>query len=110
MRVDAVELAALDQRGDHRPVFAAFIRAGEQGVFAVERDRPDRPLDCVVVEVDAAVSEEPAKSIPAGERVANRLRQLALGADLAQPGIEIEAQVLDDDAAALRASGAALLW
>ena len=35
MRVDGVELAALDERGDHRPVVAAFVRAGEQRILAV---------------------------------------------------------------------------
>ena len=39
-RIDAVQLAALDQRGQDRPVLGAFIRAGEQGVLAVQRNRP----------------------------------------------------------------------
>ena len=35
MRVDGVELAALDEGGDHRPVVAAFVRAGEERVLAL---------------------------------------------------------------------------
>jgi hypothetical protein len=58
VRVDAAELAVLDQRRDHRPVVAAFVRAGEQGILAIQGDRPDRPLDRVGVEIDAAVVEE----------------------------------------------------
>jgi hypothetical protein len=38
--IDRVELAGLDQRGDHAPVHAALIGAGEQGVLAIERNRP----------------------------------------------------------------------
>jgi hypothetical protein len=32
---DAVKLAVLDECGDHRPVVAALVRTGEEGVFAV---------------------------------------------------------------------------
>jgi hypothetical protein len=36
VRVDAGQLAVLDERGDHRPVVAAFVGAGEQGILAIE--------------------------------------------------------------------------
>ena len=42
VRVDAVELGGLDQRGDDRPVGAAFVGAGEECVLPVQGDRPDR--------------------------------------------------------------------
>ena len=29
VRIDAAEFAIFDQRGDHRPVVAAFVRSGE---------------------------------------------------------------------------------
>ena len=32
----ARDLAVLDERGDHRPVVAAFVRSGEQRILAVE--------------------------------------------------------------------------
>lgn len=35
VRVDLIELAALDERGDHRPVVAALIGAGEQGILPI---------------------------------------------------------------------------
>jgi hypothetical protein len=38
MRVDAGELAVFDERGDHRPVVAAFVGTGEQGILAVQRE------------------------------------------------------------------------
>jgi hypothetical protein len=38
-RLDAVELAGLDQRGDDGPVLGATVGAGEQCIFPVERDR-----------------------------------------------------------------------
>lgn len=49
-RIDAVQLAALDRRGQDRSVLGAFVGAGEQGVLAIQRDRPDRPLDRVNAE------------------------------------------------------------
>ena len=36
VRIDGIELAALDERGDHRPVVAAFVRASEQRILAIE--------------------------------------------------------------------------
>ena len=35
VRVDAAKLAVLDEGRDHRPVVAALVGAGEQGVLAV---------------------------------------------------------------------------
>jgi len=74
-RIDAVQLAALDQRGEHGPVLGTFVGAGEQGVLAVQRDRPDRPLDRVGVELDAAVVEKADEALPACQGVADRLGQ-----------------------------------
>ena len=39
--LDAVDLAGFDQRGDAAPGDAAFIMAGEERVFAIERDGAD---------------------------------------------------------------------
>jgi hypothetical protein len=58
VRVNVVELAAFEECGDHRPVVAAFVGAGEQGIFAVQGQGPDAPLDRVGVEVDAAAVEK----------------------------------------------------
>lgn len=58
VRFDAGELAVFDERGDHRPVVAAFVGTGEQGILPVQREGPDRAFDGVAVEVDAAIGEE----------------------------------------------------
>ena len=60
-RIDTKQLAGFDQRGDDRPVLSAAIRAGEQGVLAVERQRANGALDYVVVDFDAAVVEKEAE-------------------------------------------------
>ena len=39
-RVDAVDLGGFGQGGDDAPVFAAAVVAGEEAVFAIERDLP----------------------------------------------------------------------
>ena len=54
-RIDAVQFAALDQRGQHRPVFRAFVAAGEQSILSAESNRAHCPLDSVGVDLDAAV-------------------------------------------------------
>ena len=93
VRIDAVELAGFDQRGDDSPIFPAAIRAGEESVLAIEGDGPDRTLDCIGVDLDPAVVEETGEAVPVRERVADRLGELALLADegelFAQPGLEI---------------------
>ena len=48
-------------------------------VFAAERDRPDGAFDGVVVELDAAVIQEPAESFPAGQCVTDRTSIAAAG-------------------------------
>ena len=57
-RLDADQLAGLDERGDHGPVLGAAVRAGEQGILAGQGKRADASLHDVVVDLDAAVVEE----------------------------------------------------
>jgi hypothetical protein len=49
----------------------AFVGASEEMVFTAERDRPDRALDGIVVELDAAVIDKAAEGLPAREGVAD---------------------------------------
>jgi hypothetical protein len=62
-------------------VLATAVGAGEERVFPIEGDWPDRAFHHVGVDLDAAVIEEAAKSSPAGERVADCFGELALLAD-----------------------------
>ena len=92
VRIDAAELAGLDQRRDDGPVLAAAVGAGEQRILSVQRDRSDAALDDVGVDLDAAVVEEAGEPVPAREGIADRLGELGLLADQgelgAQPGLE----------------------
>jgi len=58
MRVDAGKLAVLDERGDYRPVVAAFVGTSKLGDLAIEGQWADRSLDGVGIHLDAAVVEE----------------------------------------------------
>lgn len=62
-RFDIVEFAGFDQRGDDCPVFSTAVRACEERVLAVERDRTDRAFDGVAIDLDAAVVKE-ARGLP----------------------------------------------
>ena len=88
VRFNADQLAGFDQRGDDRPVLGTAIRAGEQSVLAIERQRADSSLDDVIIDFDAAVVEEERKPRPARQRVADRLGERALAADLRQRAVE----------------------
>lgn len=106
-RVDGVKLGGLDQAGDDRPVVAAVVGAGEQGVLTVEPDGPDGPLDDVAVHLDAAFLKEHRQTGPARGGIADGIGQLALGADQREPGGEQSERRVDDRFAPVLARGAA---
>lgn len=85
VRIDAAQFACFDQRGDHGPILSAVIRSCEERVLAIERDRADRPLDGIGVDLDPAVVEEAREAAPVRERVANDLGELALLTDEGEP-------------------------
>jgi hypothetical protein len=76
-RVETVELCSFDERQDRRGTLATLVRSCEQPILAAERDRPDRPLGGIVVDLDGAVVEEAAERRLAGNRIADRLRRAA---------------------------------
>src|SRR5262252_5881490 len=39
-RVDAVQFAGLDQRGEHRPVFCSLVAASEERILSVRSNHP----------------------------------------------------------------------
>ena len=49
VRFDCVELAGFDERRDDSPVLGACVVAGEERVFALQRDGADCALDGVAV-------------------------------------------------------------
>ena len=53
-----IELAALEKGGNHRPLVATLVRAGEQGILAIDGKGPDAALDWIAVEVDASIIDE----------------------------------------------------
>lgn len=81
VRLDAVELACLDQRSDRCPMLGAAVGAGEERILAVQRNWADGALDDVGVDLDRAVVEESCQTLPARERVADSFRQLGLLVD-----------------------------
>ena len=109
LRIDAGELASLDQRSDAGPVLRALIMARKQRILAIENDRANAAFDDVGVELDSAVIEEPRKPIPVVQGVADVLGDGRLGRDarelLLEPGFERDHQGL----ASFLAHGAALL-
>ncbi len=66
LRLDADQLAGLDEGGEDGPVLGAGVRTGEERILARERERADGALDNVGVDLDLAVVEEQAQP---GQRV-----------------------------------------
>jgi len=69
LRIDAVELAGLDQGGHGRPSRPAIVAGGEQRILPAEADRPDGALDRVVVELGPAVLQELHQAVTMVQRV-----------------------------------------
>ncbi|MHC2440300.1 hypothetical protein ACVMB0_007675 [Bradyrhizobium sp. USDA 4451] len=64
-RIDVIQLTGFDQGGDDGPVLGAAVGACKQRILPVERNRADRALDGVVVELDAAIIDEARQPLPA---------------------------------------------
>ena len=82
---------------------------GEQGVLASQRQGPDGALDGVVVDLDAAVSQEQGQTRPARQGVADGFGQLGLLADGRQLGAQPGLQLFDQRLALLQPDRAARL-
>jgi len=106
--IDGVELCGLDRRGDDAPVDAALIGAGEERVFAGERDRADRTLDHVGVDLDPTVVEEDDEAGRQLESVADGLGDAGAARDRHQLRVEPNPQAVDDRPALVTAEGVAL--
>ena len=63
LRIDGVELTGLNERGDGRPVLGSGVMARKERILPIEGNRPDGPLDAVVVGLDAAVCPRNASSM-----------------------------------------------
>ena len=96
LRIDGVHFASFDERGNDCPLLAATVGAGEEMIFAPERDRTDRALNYIGVDLDAAVVEEAGKTFPARECVADRPGDGRLAGDGGKLGFEPETQVVDE--------------
>ncbi len=87
-RIDGVEFARLDERADGRPVLGSSVVARKQCVLPVQGNRPDGPLDAVVVDLDAAVGQEELETIPVfgdvGQSLAERERNYPLESSLGE--------------------------
>ena len=92
MRIDTVEFAGFDQRSDGRPMLAATIRAGEQRILTVQRNR-SATLHDVGVDLGTAVVEKAGETVPARERITDRLGEFCLLTDQGelgpQPGFKV---------------------
>lgn len=64
-RINMIQLTGFDQGGDDGPVLGTTVRTCKQCIFSVERDRADRTLDNVVVELDTAIIEKARQALPA---------------------------------------------
>lgn len=80
-RIDSVELASLDERGNGRPALRSRIVPGKERILSIEGNRPDSSFDRIVVDLDAPVSQENAKTVPVFGDVGERFSERRLASD-----------------------------
>ena len=94
--VDPVEFAGFDQGRDDGPVLCAGIMSGEERVFAVQGNGADGSFDGIVVELDAAVVQEPAQAISVFGDVFQGLSGRRFGRDAYAVLGEADLECVDD--------------
>lgn len=95
-RIDGIEFAGFDERGDGRPVNSPGIVSGEECILAIESYRPDGPLDNVVVDLGASVGQEERLAIPVFGDVGQCLAKRGLRCDACAVMDEPAMQVCDE--------------
>ena len=91
--IDGIELAGFDERGNGRPVLCARVMPCEECVLPVQSYRPNGPLDAVVVDLDASVSQEELQTIPVFGDLGQGLAEWGLRRDtgtvMAEPDMHV---------------------
>src|SRR6476620_9306293 len=107
LRVDAVQFAGFDERGDAGPVLGALIVTGEERIFAIEDNGTDSSLDGIGIELDATVVEEAGEPVPMMQGVADGIGDDGLARDPRELELEPRPQPDDKWSAAFLAHDAA---
>lgn len=107
-RIDGIEFAGFDQRGNCRPVLCSRVMACKERVLPIESNRPDGPLDGVVVDLYASVGQEELQAVPVfgdvGQSLAERGLRCDMGTVMDKPGLHVGDQVVH-----LKSGGQALV-
>lgn len=90
-------------------MLAAAVRAGEQGVLAIECNRADGAFDDVGIDLDATVVDEVRQALPARQCVSDSLCEPGLLTDQVEPGAAPGFELVDNRSALLLADGTALV-
>jgi len=102
LRIDAVQLAGLDQRRQHCPVFRPVVAAGEESIFSIESDRAHAAFNGIGVDLDAAVVEKAHQPVPAAQTIADGLGQRGSAGELDQGSLKPSPQRFDKRLGRLR--------
>ena len=109
LRIDAVQLARLDQRCEVGPAAPAIIAGGKKCVLSAQDHGSDGALDGVRIYLRAAVVEEPLQAIAVVQRVADRFCGRAAARQSCQLLLEPGEQVGHQRPASRLPGGAALV-
>ena len=90
-----VEFAALDQRCDDSPMFGSAVMAGEERIFSVQIQGPDRTLNRIGVHFDAPVACEQDETVPMVEGVADGLGHFGAAGDEGQALFEAGFELIE---------------
>ena len=101
--VEAVELGGLDEGVGRGGASSAFIRSGEEIVFAAQGNAAQGALGGIVVDLQPAVVEVASQGRPACEGIAHGAGEFGLGRELGSGDVEPGPQLVDRRASSLPA-------
>ena len=91
-----MQLAGLDQRRQHCPVFRPLVAAGKQRIFSIESDRAHAAFNGVGVDLDATIVEKAHQPVPAAQAIADGLGKRGSAGELDESFLEPSLQRFDE--------------
>src|SRR5258708_6100843 len=92
---DIAHLARFNERAQRRPSGSALVRTREEMVFSSESNGTDRAFDRIGIELDATILQKSRETVPARQRISDRIGESAAARHLAELLLEPDLHLFD---------------
>src|SRR6266540_4458110 len=108
--LDVIHFGGFNQRTQRRPPRSTTIRFSEQMIFTTQCNGANRALNRIGVELNTTIVQEPREPMPARQRIADRIRELAAPWDARELLFQPELQIVDERFGERRPLGHSMRW